>query len=169
MAYKDEYEVARLYSDGEFAKVLKEQFDGDPGVKVSLAPPLLAAPRQGDRAFAQARIRPLELPGVRAAGSCSRSLGGTALDFRLHRRTRMERALPGEYFAMIFRHLDKAKSHDCRGWSRWQNQRNTCAATAISRKPTSQNSAESARLDVCTGEPVGMARRIGNGSGSWSL
>ena len=31
MAYKDEYEVARLYTDGEFAKALKEQFDGDPG------------------------------------------------------------------------------------------------------------------------------------------
>ena len=29
MAYKDEYEVARLYSDGEFAKALQEQFDGD--------------------------------------------------------------------------------------------------------------------------------------------
>jgi indolepyruvate ferredoxin oxidoreductase len=43
MAYKDEYEVARLYSDGEFAKALKEQFDGEPGVKVSLAPPLLAS------------------------------------------------------------------------------------------------------------------------------
>ena len=60
MAYKDEYEVARLYSDGEFAKALKEQFDGDPGVKVSLAPPLAGAPRQGDRAFAQARIRRLD-------------------------------------------------------------------------------------------------------------
>src|SRR5262249_244844 len=43
MAYKDEYEVARLYSDGEFARALKEQFDGEPGVKVSLAPPLLAS------------------------------------------------------------------------------------------------------------------------------
>src|SRR6202012_1533276 len=42
MAYKDEYEVARLYSDGEFARALKEQFDGDPKLKVLLAPPLLA-------------------------------------------------------------------------------------------------------------------------------
>ena len=29
MAYKDEYEVARLYTDGEFAKRLAEQFEGD--------------------------------------------------------------------------------------------------------------------------------------------
>ena len=57
MAYKDEYEVARLYTDGEFAKALKEQFEGDPGVKVSLAPPLLAPARQDHRASAKARIR----------------------------------------------------------------------------------------------------------------
>ena len=42
MAYKDEYEVARLYADGEFARALKEQFDGESGLKVLLAPPLLA-------------------------------------------------------------------------------------------------------------------------------
>ena len=29
LAYKDEYEVARLYSDGEFQRALNEQFDGD--------------------------------------------------------------------------------------------------------------------------------------------
>ena len=29
MAYKDEYEVARLYTDGVFAKELAEQFEGD--------------------------------------------------------------------------------------------------------------------------------------------
>src|SRR5882672_10474503 len=40
MAYKDEYEVARLYTDGEFAKALQEQFEGGPGLKVLLAPPL---------------------------------------------------------------------------------------------------------------------------------
>src|SRR5205085_9744165 len=43
MAYKDEYEVARLYSDGEFAKALQEQFEGGPGLKVLLAPPLFAS------------------------------------------------------------------------------------------------------------------------------
>ena len=29
MAYKDEYEVARLYTDGAFAKQVETQFDGD--------------------------------------------------------------------------------------------------------------------------------------------
>ena len=42
MAYKDEYEVARLYTDGRFVEQLKQQFDGDFSVKFNLAPPLLA-------------------------------------------------------------------------------------------------------------------------------
>jgi indolepyruvate ferredoxin oxidoreductase len=42
MAYKDEYEVARLYTDGEFEKKLKETFEGDFRVKYNLAPPLVA-------------------------------------------------------------------------------------------------------------------------------
>lgn len=46
LAYKDEYEVARLYTDGEFHKELKRRFKGGT-VKFHLAPPLLA-PRDPD-------------------------------------------------------------------------------------------------------------------------
>lgn len=42
MACKDEYEVARLYSDGRFEAKLKEEFDGDYRLTFHLAPPLLA-------------------------------------------------------------------------------------------------------------------------------
>src|SRR4029079_18370018 len=42
MAYKDEYEVARLYTDGGFLKKLNQQFEGDFKVKFHLAPPLFA-------------------------------------------------------------------------------------------------------------------------------
>jgi indolepyruvate ferredoxin oxidoreductase len=42
MAYKDEYEVARLYTDGSFAKKLSEKFDGDYHLKFYLAPPIFA-------------------------------------------------------------------------------------------------------------------------------
>ena len=41
MAIKDEYEVARLYSDGRFAATLKDTFAGGKA-KVLLAPPLLS-------------------------------------------------------------------------------------------------------------------------------
>jgi indolepyruvate ferredoxin oxidoreductase len=42
MAYKDEYEVARLYTDRNFAQKLRQQFDGDFRIVLNLAPPLLA-------------------------------------------------------------------------------------------------------------------------------
>jgi indolepyruvate ferredoxin oxidoreductase len=42
MAYKDEYEVARLYSNGDFMRRLKQQFEGDIKIVFHLAPPLLA-------------------------------------------------------------------------------------------------------------------------------
>jgi indolepyruvate ferredoxin oxidoreductase len=42
LAYKDEYEVARLYTDGEFLAKLRETFAGDTRLRFHLAPPLLA-------------------------------------------------------------------------------------------------------------------------------
>ncbi len=42
MAYKDEYEVARLYTSGDFKRKLEQQFDGDYKVHFHLAPPLIA-------------------------------------------------------------------------------------------------------------------------------
>ncbi len=42
MAYKDEYEVARLYTDTGFVERVKAQFDGDLRFEFHLAPPLLA-------------------------------------------------------------------------------------------------------------------------------
>jgi indolepyruvate ferredoxin oxidoreductase len=42
LAYKDEYEVARLYTSGEFQRRLQQQFEGDFEVRFHLAPPLFA-------------------------------------------------------------------------------------------------------------------------------
>ncbi len=42
LAYKDEYEVARLYSNGDFLDSLAAQFEGDYQLRFHLAPPLLA-------------------------------------------------------------------------------------------------------------------------------
>jgi indolepyruvate ferredoxin oxidoreductase len=43
MAYKDEYEVARLYTSGAFLDKLGRQFEGDFKLSFHLAPPILAA------------------------------------------------------------------------------------------------------------------------------
>jgi indolepyruvate ferredoxin oxidoreductase len=42
MAYKDEYEVARLYTDGSFEEDIRQQFQGDYRLNFHLAPPLLS-------------------------------------------------------------------------------------------------------------------------------
>ncbi len=42
MAIKDEYEVARLYTDGKFAERIKQQFEGGYEMHFHLAPPLFA-------------------------------------------------------------------------------------------------------------------------------
>jgi indolepyruvate ferredoxin oxidoreductase len=42
MAYKDELEVARLYTDGTWAKQVEENFSGDYKIKFHMAPPLIS-------------------------------------------------------------------------------------------------------------------------------
>ena len=56
LAYKDEYEVARLFTDGRFEKQLRDQFEGDFKFNFNLAPPILgggvdALGRPSKRAF----------------------------------------------------------------------------------------------------------------------
>ena len=158
MAYKDEYEVARLYSDGEFAKVLKEQFDGDPGVKVSLAPPLLAS---RDKVTGHLRKREFGSWIFRAFELLTRFkfLRGTAFDpFGYTAERRMERALPGEYSAMIFRHLDKAKPQD---WPRLVALAKSAELVRgyghIKEANVAKFRGECARLEAAIGQPVAQA------------
>ena len=42
LAYKDEYEVARLYTNGDFMHKIKGRFEGDYKLKLHLAPPLFS-------------------------------------------------------------------------------------------------------------------------------
>ena len=97
MSYKDEYEVARLYSDGEFRRQLGEQFEGDYRLHFHLAPPWLAKrnPHTG-------RPEKRRLPGwtLGAFGLLARMkwLRGSALDpFGRSAERRTERALIAEY------------------------------------------------------------------------
>lgn len=44
MAYKDEYEVGRLYTDGRFAQALANEFQDVKSIRIHLAPPFLSRP-----------------------------------------------------------------------------------------------------------------------------
>ena len=79
MAIKDEYEVARLYSDGQFSQQIAQMFEGDVRLSVHLAPPLLA---RMDPATGRPRKSPYGRwiwPAFRALRHL-RGLRGTALD-----------------------------------------------------------------------------------------
>jgi indolepyruvate ferredoxin oxidoreductase len=54
MAYKDEYEVARLYTDGRFAEKLAREFEGTPRLRFHLAPPILGRRDAAGRPLKQA-------------------------------------------------------------------------------------------------------------------
>jgi indolepyruvate ferredoxin oxidoreductase len=100
MAYKDEYEVARLYTDGVFGKNLSEKFDGDFKLKLHLAPPIFA---RRDR---NGHLMKKEYGGwmLKAFGWLAKLkfLRGTALDpFGRTEERKTERQLVEHYFAMI--------------------------------------------------------------------
>ncbi|MBN8440323.1 MAG: indolepyruvate ferredoxin oxidoreductase family protein [Thauera sp.] len=96
LAYKDEYEVARLFTDGGFRAALAEQFDGDYALRFHMAPPLLSKP-DGSGRPRKIDLGPWLLPLMKWLAR-GKVLRGTALDLlgRTDER-RMERALPGDY------------------------------------------------------------------------
>ena len=97
LAYKDEYEVARLYTDGRFEKQLRDQFEGDFRISFNLAPPIIGRRQGRAGAAAQARVRRLDDAGVPAAGENARLARHRIRHLRLQRRpqarTRPDRRL----------------------------------------------------------------------------
>jgi indolepyruvate ferredoxin oxidoreductase len=107
MAYKDEYEVARLYTDGDFLKRVGEQFEGDYKLKFHLAPPLLAKndPATGEPRKSQYGAWMLAAFRVLAK---LKFLRGGALDvFGYSAERRTERRLIADYERVIAEILDK--------------------------------------------------------------
>ena len=100
MAYKDEYEVARLYTSGDFEKRIRETFDGDFKLHFNLAPPLFA------KKDAEGHLRKSEY-GAWVFGAFKlltklRGLRGTAFDvFGYTAERRGERRLIADYASTI--------------------------------------------------------------------
>ncbi|HSV57706.1 MAG TPA: indolepyruvate ferredoxin oxidoreductase family protein [Variovorax sp.] len=92
MSYKDEYEVARLYSNGEFREKLAEQFEGEVKLEFYMAPPMLSQPRNGQPP-AKIRLGSWMLPAMKWLAHGKR-LRGSAFDLFGHTaERRLERAL----------------------------------------------------------------------------
>ncbi len=106
LAYKDEYEVARLHTDEAFTRALEAEFEGDYRLVFHLAPPLLAR-----------RDRRTGIPRKRAFGawvlpvfkllSRLKGLRGTVFDpFGYSAERRAERMLIAEYEHTVEQLLD---------------------------------------------------------------
>uniref|UniRef100_UPI0028A59ABD DUF6537 domain-containing protein n=1 Tax=Stutzerimonas balearica TaxID=74829 RepID=UPI0028A59ABD len=97
LAYKDEYEVARLYSEPEFRRQLEAQFEGDYKLQFHLAPAWLA---KRDAVTGEPRKREFGPWMLNAFGVLAklRFLRGTPLDpFGYGHDRRVERQLISEY------------------------------------------------------------------------
>ena len=85
LAIKDEYEVARLYTDGEFERQVAAAFEGDYTLRYHFAPPLWVTARQGHGRAGQAHLRRVDAPAARRSCSAARRLRGTlARSVRTH-------------------------------------------------------------------------------------
>ncbi|MBU6268125.1 MAG: indolepyruvate ferredoxin oxidoreductase family protein [Sphingomonadales bacterium] len=101
-AYKDEYEVARLYADPAFLASLKDSFDGPLKLSFNLAPPLL--PLGTDARTGRPRKIALGgwmLTGFRLLARLKGLRGGLLDPFGHSAERRMERALPQEFRAVV--------------------------------------------------------------------
>ena len=96
MAYKDEYEVARLHTDTAFLSRVNGMFEGDFKLNYHLAPPLMAETNDKGELVKQ-KFGPAMLTGFKVLAKF-KFLRGTALDvFGRSEERRTERALIGEY------------------------------------------------------------------------
>ena len=101
LAYKDEYEVARLYTGDAFRRQIAEQFGGDFKLRFHLAPPLIAARDPDTGHLKKSAYGPWMMAAFRVLARF-KGLRGSAFDpfgYAADRRT--ERRLIVEYEAVV--------------------------------------------------------------------
>jgi indolepyruvate ferredoxin oxidoreductase len=107
MAIKDEYEVARLYAEGDFRRQLDEVFEGGYSLRIHLAPPLLARPDPKTGCITKLAFGPWMFTAFKWLAK-ARRWRGTAWDvFGRCEERRQERRLLADYEADIAALLPK--------------------------------------------------------------
>jgi indolepyruvate ferredoxin oxidoreductase len=112
LAYKDEYEVARLYSDPAFLAKVNESFDGDFKLNFHLAPPIIADRDLNTGQLKKKSYGPWILSAFRILAKFKR-LRGTSFDiFGRTAERRRERQLITDYEATIRDLLDSLSTEN---------------------------------------------------------
>ncbi|HKW81580.1 MAG TPA: indolepyruvate ferredoxin oxidoreductase family protein [Casimicrobiaceae bacterium] len=112
LAVKDEYEVARLYADGDFERRVAAQFEGDYKLRFHLAPPLSNKPDAVSGEAKKSSYGPWMMTAFRVLARM-KGLRGTAFDVfgRTHER-RTERQLITDYEALLDELLPRLADHN---------------------------------------------------------
>jgi len=106
LAYKDEYEVARLFTDGSFRRQLESELEGDYTVRWYTAPQFFPKSRETGRPKKRS-LGPWAFRMLRVLAAL-RFLRGTPLDpTQLMAHRRLERRLIGEYEERVAELLDR--------------------------------------------------------------
>ncbi|WP_439925459.1 indolepyruvate ferredoxin oxidoreductase family protein [Nitrobacter sp. JJSN] len=108
LAYKDEYEVARLYTDGRFEKQVGDQFEGDYRISFHLAPPIFGNKKDAlGRPAKKSYDGPRMMPVFRLLAKM-KGLRGTAFDvFGYSAERRLDRDLIAGYERDVALVLDR--------------------------------------------------------------
>jgi indolepyruvate ferredoxin oxidoreductase len=101
MAYKDEYEVARLYTQGDFLAEVARRFEGRPKISVYLAPPLLARRDPATGQLEKRAYGPWVLHAFRLLAGMKRLRGRWLDPFGHTKERRTERQLIADYERVI--------------------------------------------------------------------
>ncbi|HEX4510035.1 MAG TPA: indolepyruvate ferredoxin oxidoreductase family protein, partial [Burkholderiaceae bacterium] len=100
LAIKDEWEVARLYTDGRFERALAEEFESTGTLHFHMAPPLLARPGPNGRPR-KIRIGAWLMPVLRTMARLRRVRGTWCDPFGHTHERQLERELANDYEALI--------------------------------------------------------------------
>ena len=97
LAVKDEYEVARLYTDKRFKESLESTFEGSYRLKVNLAPPIMSKPNRKNNTIQKRAFGGWIFPLFRLM-ALSRRIRGTVLDpFRYSKDRVFDQQLVRDY------------------------------------------------------------------------
>ena len=112
LAIKDEYEVARLYAESDFAKRVAAQFEGDYKLVFHLAPPVFNKPDPETGEAKKSAYGPWMMRAFRVLAKLRR-LRGTPLDvFGRTAERRMEHRLVIDYEALVTELLPSLGAHN---------------------------------------------------------
>jgi indolepyruvate ferredoxin oxidoreductase len=101
LAIKDEYEVARLYAETDFVDRVASQFEGDYKLVFHLAPPTTNKADAKTGEAKKSAYGPWMLPVFRTLAKLRRFRGGALDVFGKTEERKRERALIGEYEALV--------------------------------------------------------------------